>query len=109
MDKNTLLAFSCKPLAVDVPEVGIVHLRAWTVREREEYAHWHKDNTENATAIYSKVLALSICDEAGKRLLDDTDLDKLAYLPAKIADYLCTQAIGYNQLSEDSVKDAKKN
>lgn len=64
----------------DVDGVGELYFRKLTVSEQGELAK-KIEKTDNITASI-KLVALSLCDEDGKRMFDDNETDKLSQFTA---------------------------
>lgn len=64
----------------DVDGVGELYFRKLTVSEQGELAK-KSEKTDSITASI-KLVALSLCDEDGKRMFDDNETDKLSQFTA---------------------------
>lgn len=104
---------------IDVPEWGgTIYLRKWSAKDRNAYIGKSVNVDEdgsghvNYEAIFDSqvwAVAMSICDEDGKRLFTDDELDLLATKNGDVIQRLCEEVYKLNGLAEKSVEESAKN
>lgn len=99
---------------VEVPEWGgEVYVRALTAAERDRYIgssmlQRGKEQSVNFQNISAKMCALAICDEDGKRLFTDADVQALAGKSAAALNRVFEVASRLSGLTESDVEDLAK-
>lgn len=64
---------------------------------------------DQSDTLYAQLLVNTLCDKAGKRIFDESDIDELSEKSGVVLDRLFGLASDLNGLSEKSVEDAAKN
>jgi hypothetical protein len=102
--KSELLAkFTPKPVKVDLTTVAAtVHILPWSLNERLAFREWAAGAKNNLPAVYRRMIASSVCDEAGKLLFSEGDLQTIG---GEVAEEL---AENINELNGIVGRDAKK-
>ena len=99
---------------IDVPEWGgEVCLKKWSAKERGIYLSMAFNESEVkmdevANSMVSAV-AMSLCDEDGKRLFNDDELDILAGKNGEVIERLCKEVYKLNGLAANSIEESAKN
>lgn len=99
---------------VDIPEwKGCVYVKTMTGAERdafEQRVHDQKANNKiNITGIRSLLLALTICDDAGKNLFSKDEVDKLDKKSAKVISNIFEISQRMNGIGEQEIDELAKN
>ena len=117
LTKDQILESSdLKNEAVDVPEWGgTVYVRTMTGADRDQFeasmVSIGVDGTRKAdmTNLRAKLIALTIVDEAGNRLFDANDVDRLGLKSASAIERVFAAAQGLNGLGAKAEGEAVKN
>lgn len=97
---------------IDVKKVDInidnwtsVYIKKFSGAEREKFARiWEaKEN------VISWVVCLTLCDEKGDRLFEDTDVELLAKKSGRAIEAVFLAALEFNGLQDDAVEVAEGN
>ena len=98
---------------VDVPEWGgAVYVRTMTGAERDKYEAEllaTEDKTARLVNIRARLAGLTVCDEAGKRVFADGDIEALGAKSAAALDRIFPVAMRLNGLSATDVEGLEKN
>jgi hypothetical protein len=102
---------------IDVPDLGKVNIRKWSGKDRAKFLQASITvDSGNVDVKYEKifdnmslVVALSLCDESGKRLFNDDEIDLVGEMNADIIQSIYQEALVLNSLVQESLKDAAKN
>lgn len=102
---------------VDVPEwKGEVYLRSITASERGQIeaaaAAFRESKGKDASFARTftvKIVSMSLCDENGARLFDDTEVAKLGQKNAKVIARLAEHAQRLSGFSKDDLDELEKN
>lgn len=96
---------------IQVPEwKGSVFCRVMACGERDAYENeWVQNKGKGVDNFRSKFLAKCLCDESGKRLFTDAEIDQLARKSAKVIARLWEHAMKHNALTEQDVEELAKN
>jgi len=103
---------------VEVPEWGgEVYLRKWSAKDRSAYISKSVNVDEGGGHVNYETIfdgqvwavAMSLCDEEGKRLFTDDEIDLLAAKNGDVIQKLCEEVFKLNGLAEKSVEEAAKN
>lgn len=86
-------------------EVGGVKLwlRPWTAATRAEFAVWRKSNG-GPVGLYSRLAALSVCDESGALLFGEADAADLDGFDSVLMEAVATRVLELNGLGGDDGK-----
>lgn len=115
--KDLLLAAAASPMPVErveIPELNIVaHVRGMSGRERDAWEKSlivgrgkHRDvNTENVRA---KLVTRCLCDEQGKRLLDDGDAHTIGNMRVDVLNRIFKAAQKLSGVSDEDVDELGK-
>lgn len=90
-----------------VPEWNCsVWIRGWTAAEMDTVGRWARDKVPNFQA---RVLCLVLCDQSGKRLFRDEDVEAIGekFAPTVHRIYAATEEI--SGATEESAETARKN
>lgn len=103
-----------KPVPVDVPELGTLHVRVLTQAEKDAFDESTRkvvngELVPNLANVTARVVALCACDEKGKRLFTDDDAQSLGDLPCDLLAPVFEAAQRVNLLSGQAREDARKN
>lgn len=97
---------------ISIPEWGgDAFIRTMTGTERdswEMYAAKQMDKVNNVN-IRAKLACLSLCDEKGKRLFGDGQVEALAKKSAKPLNRVYEASLKINKLSDDDIEQLEKN
>ena len=97
---------------IEIPEWGgSAFIRTMTGTERdtwEMYASKQMEKTNNVN-IRAKLACLALCDESGKRLFGDGQIDALAKKSAKALNRVYEASLKLNKLSDDDIEQLEKN
>lgn len=89
---------------------GDVYIRVMTAGERDSYENdWVINKAKGVENFRSKFLARCLCDETGKRLFSDAEIEQLAKKSAKVLSMLWQKAMDHNALSDKDVEELAKN
>ncbi len=111
LDKKAILAAKDETVvSLNVPEWGgEIGLRAMSVGERDKYENEFIRNKDKGVDNFrSKFLAACICDEDGKLIFSQNDVDALSKKSIKVADKVWKAAMAHNALSNDDVEELAK-
>jgi len=113
LSSDDILAFNDSTIeAISIPEWGgDAFIRTMTGVERdswEMYAAKQMDKTNNVN-IRAKLACLSLCDEKGKRLFGDGQVDALSKKSAKPLNRVYEASLKLNKLSDDDIEALEKN
>lgn len=87
------------PKVKEVPVGDLtVYVRAITCAEKEAYMKASVDQQPNSIA---RFVALTLCDETGKRLYEDSEIDALATSFARDLDDIWDEALAFNRMGKD--------
>ena len=101
-----------EPVPFEIPEWGgAVLLRYLPASAKDAYEMWAADiqkrlGLKGVKDFRSKLVAMCIVDQSGKRLYDDTDVPALAKQPAFIIDRLYKECERMNHMGTQAEKDA---
>lgn len=114
MDRETLLqAIGRRVTAVEIEGVGSVYMREMSVGERDELRRrlFGADGTAtvSATRWAVETLALTLCDEHGRRLFADGDLSGLLDASQPLVERMFVEANRVNRLDAGALEAAEKN
>lgn len=114
LDKAGLLARSVlKVERVEIPEWGgeSVHIREITATERDLYEGraLEKKGLAKYQDLRAGFLVLTLCDDQGRRLFEDSDLAEVGKLPAGVADRLWGHAMRLNRMFKEDVEELAGN
>jgi len=113
LDRSSILNFTdLKTEAVDVPEWGgTVFVRTLTGSERDAYelAVSEAQKTGRPVNIRAAIAVKACCDESGKRIFVDEDLDLLGGKSAAALDRVFEVAARLSGISSKDVKELEKN
>jgi hypothetical protein len=116
LNKDAILSANDLPTeTVDVPEWGgQVVIRSMTGKERDEFEQSivttnGKSRETNMQNIRARLCALTMVDEAGNRLFDSADAEKLGGKSAKALDRVFAVAQKLNGLSSGDVDELAGN
>ena len=106
MNRDQLLSPSTRPvIPFECPELGLVHLRELSGAEMADM--YASDNKPEA--ITQTIVALSLCDEHGKRLLKPEDGRTLYEAhPSRVLAPIVDEVLRINRMTKAAVDDAKK-
>lgn len=97
---------------VHVPEWGIdVYLMPMSVGDRDAWENeWlERQNKGGVSNFRSKFLVKCLCDESGRKLFTDADVEKLAAKSSSVVCRLFELARKENALTQDQVDELAKN
>jgi len=97
---------------VSVPEWGgDVFVRTMTGGERDSWELYASKQMERANNvnIRAKLACLCLCDENGKRLFGDGQVDALGKKSAKALDRVYSAALELNKLTDEDIEQLEKN
>lgn len=98
---------TCKLVRVDVPEWGeYVNVRVITADERDHLEVRAKSGRIGLRAFFA---AMCVCDDDGKDLFDNTDIEWLGKKSAAALDRILEAGQRLNGLTDDAVKELEKN
>jgi hypothetical protein len=108
LDRDTILAIAdYRVEAVDVPEwAGQVHVRTLSARDREAFERRYAEDKSN---FVTRLVAATLCDEAGSPLFTDVDVEALGGKSFRAINRIFDAALKLNALSDAAVEDAEKN
>lgn len=96
----------------DVPEIGgTVYIRGLTGKQRDVWEQWcvvGEGKNRHLKNVRGKLLARTLCDEHGTRLLTDPDAEWLGDLPGDIISPLYDLAARLSGISEAVKQDLEK-
>jgi hypothetical protein len=98
---DTLAAIKKQPVAVEVGGGVSVFVKPLTVRAKEEFAAWRRDNP-GPVGVVGRLLALSLSDETGALLLSGPE--EAADLDGDLADRLCDRILEINNMKAPDPK-----
>lgn len=103
-----VIAASSQPIFKEIDGIGGLHFKKLTVSEQGELSQkTNKDNVDNVTASLH-MIAYSVCDENGKRLFSDKDIDELGKMNAETLTKLVDTISEINGFDK-TINDIKKN
>lgn len=90
---------------------GVVHIRVISSKERD---HWEQScfggNKKGApVSVRSKLVALVLVDESGKRLFSDLDSSLIDGLESSFVDPIFDEAMRLNKMRKEDVDELEKN
>lgn len=96
--------------SVEVPEWGgTVCLRAMSVGERDRYENeFIKNKDKGVDNFRTKFLAATICDEDGKLLFSQQDVQELSKKSITVMQRLWNESMKHNALGNDDVEELAK-
>lgn len=92
--------------SVDAPEFGegaTIGVRMLSAGELLRLSKTHKDGDAEDTA-YAKWFIATACDESGKPLFDDADIEQINALPFTLVRRVVNAAMKLNGVAEDQAK-----
>lgn len=99
--------------AVEVPEWGgSVYIRSITVAEREAWEDRViklRKAGESIAGLRAELVARTLSDSEGNRLLKDSDVAALSAKNSQVVDRLFEESLKFNGLTESDVEDLKGN
>ena len=114
--KDILAVKDFKTRTIEVPEWGgEVMLRTISGNDREKFETMVLEKTgkdgqvKDSKLIRATLLAMTICNEEGKRILDKSTISALNDKSSKVIERLFLEASELNGLNEQAVVEAKKN
>lgn len=109
LDRSSILNSSDAKLAtVECPEWGgSIQIRAMSGRQRDQFEQRAKG--QDMTNIRAFVVSLCACDESGKRLFSDADVEALGDKSASALDRIFWEALKLNRIGASDVDELKKN
>lgn len=109
--EQILAADDLKHEVVHVPEWGgDVHIRVMTGTERDRFeASVGVGGQMNLANIRARLLSLVVCDESGKRLFADADVEALGAKSGAALDRLFAAAQRLNGLSKQDIEELQGN
>jgi hypothetical protein len=75
--------------------------------QRERFEALVTGNTRGV--IQATLLAWTVCDETGRPLFSDADIQELAKLPARPVNHVFDAALKQNRLTKEDVEELEKN
>lgn len=114
LSKDQILAAASKfrREAVDVPEWGgSVWVREMAAGERDQWEGTmvSRQGMERFKNLRALVVCLTVCDEDGKRLFADNEIDQVGKLPVSGIDRVFEAASKLNRLTKQDVEELEKN
>lgn len=106
LTKAGLLAIAGTPILKKIDGIGEVYLKKLTVAEQNQLAK-NKDKIDDVTATLNMV-AYSLCDENGKRLFGDNEIQEVGKLTTEQVSSLAGVISEINGF-ETKLDDVKKN
>lgn len=103
-----------KPIieSLEVPELGgTVYLKGLSGKQRDVWEQWivvGEGKNRHLRNVRGKLLARTMCDEAGKRLFEDVDSEWIGDLPGSVISPLYDIAARLSGLSEKIKTDLEK-
>jgi len=102
---------------IEILDVGKVFIRKWSGKDRAKFLQASISvNGENVDVKYDKifdnmslVVALSLCDESGKRMFSDEELDLIGELDADVIQEIYQESLKLNSLAPKSLEESAKN
>ena len=91
---------------VTVPGLGSCFVRAMSAGERDEFEVAHTKG--KSRDFRARLVACTVCDEAGELVFSPADIPALSALPAATLQPIVTAAVEVNRLSEADVKDLEE-
>lgn len=107
-------AATAKPVvdSLDVPEIGgLTYVRGLTGKQRDIWEQWcvvGEGKNRHLKNVRGKLLARTLCDEAGTRLFADADAEWLGDLPGAVISPLYDIAARLSGISEAVKQDLEK-
>lgn len=99
------------PLRVELEGGEVVYVRRLKTAERDRFEHeTRKESKTGLLNVRGRLVALTACDEKGKRLFEDDDALELGRHPDSVMiDAIAEAALRHNGMGEREVRDAEKN
>jgi hypothetical protein len=99
------------PLRVELEGGEVVYVRRLKVAERDRFEHeTRKESKTGFLNVRGRLVALTACDENGKRIFEDVDALELGRHPDSVMiDTIAEAAIRHNGMGEREIKGAEKN
>ena len=97
---------------ISVPEWGgDVFIRTMSGTERDSWEMYagHQLEKKGNVNIRAKLAVITLCDESGKRLFADQQLDKLSSKNGKALDRVYSESLKLNKLTDEEVEQLEKN
>lgn len=97
---------------IEIPELGgKVFLRVISSRERDQLESEISAGSKsgNLSNIRAKLVVRSLCDDTGKRLFTDADVELVGDMPAPMIGMLFEACARHNGMTGGAVEDARKN
>lgn len=109
LDRNSILnANDARTERIPVPEWdGEVCIRAMSGRQRDQFEQ--RARGQDLTNIRAFVVCLCACDESGKRLFTDSDVEALGDKNAAALDKIFWAALKLNRIGSGDIDELKKN
>jgi hypothetical protein len=113
LNKEQILSKSeLKKQTVSVPEWGgevCVSEMSGAARDQWEQSLQERDGKNRLVSPRAKLVVATVVDEAGNRLFDDKDVEKVARLSANSLERICAVAQKLNRLLGEDLEDLRKN
>ena len=116
LSREMILAAEDLPMErVEVPEWGgFVYIRTLTGKERDKYEDGcfvgkGRKRVYTLRDTRARLAVLAVCDETGRRLFTDTDIDRLGGRSAAALDRVFEVAQRLSGVSDEDVEDLAKN
>jgi hypothetical protein len=102
---------------IEIPNMGNVYIRKWSGKDRAKFLQASISvDSGNVDVKYEKifdnmalVVALSLCDESGKRMFNDDEIDIVGDLDADVIQTIYQASLEMNSLAPKSIEEAAKN
>jgi hypothetical protein len=95
---------------VEIPGLGTARVRAMTAAERDRFEFLATAGEKTGRRSFRALLAcFTLCDDAGKRILEEKDLTALGELPATTLEPITDAALKLNRISSGDVDEMEKN
>jgi len=100
--RDTILSIDtnkiCRPVQVEY--FGIVHIRAWTERQRQNFVRLADKN--DGLELTLQIFIASVIDEAsGEPMFKQEDKTRIAELPAAAVEFVAHEAMRFNGMLDD--------
>jgi hypothetical protein len=93
---------------VDLPEWGgFVHVRTLTAGERDRFEGWTQG--DRFDRFRAKLAVLAVCDEEGRRVFTDDDIEPLAAKSTKPLDRIAEAAFRLNRFTPEDLEAIRGN
>lgn len=109
LSKSDFFKLKTKLVPFEVEDLGLVYIKSMTASEREGLENKMQTEVEN-NGIRATVFIYSVCEEDGKLIFNDEDLDAIKSLPSSIVTAVFDKSNELNKLDlQQSVEDSAKN